>query len=97
MVASDPTMYRTYISYGKRGEALMYVRAQKSIYGCLKSALILYKKLPGDLESHGFEINPYSPCVTNKTVEVKQLTITWDMDYLKILHIDRKVVSSTIM
>ena len=32
MVASDPTLYCKYISYGKKVEALMYVRVQKALY-----------------------------------------------------------------
>ena len=42
MVSADLTLYRKYISYGKRGDALIYVHIQKSLYGCLKSALIFY-------------------------------------------------------
>ena len=42
MVASDPMLYRKYISYRKKGEALLYVRVQKALYGCLKSALFFY-------------------------------------------------------
>ena len=51
----------------------------------------------GCLESHSFEINPYDPCVTNKTVVGKQLTITWHVENLKISHADRKFISYTIV
>ena len=40
MVASDLTLYRKYISYRKKGEALLYVRVQKALCECLKSALL---------------------------------------------------------
>ena len=56
-----------------------------------------YEKLVGELESHGFYINPYDLCIAKKTVEGKQLTITWHVDDLKISHDDRKSVSSTIL
>ena len=69
---------------------------QKARYGCLKSTLLFYEKLVGDLEAHIFEINPYAPCVANKTAEGKHLTITWHVDDLKILHFNRKVISDTI-
>ena len=39
IVAADPKLYRKYISYRKKGEALLYVRVQKSLYRCIKSAL----------------------------------------------------------
>ena len=63
MVVSNPTFYRKYISYRNNGESLLYVRFQKALYGCLKSALIFDEKLVGNLEAHGFKINPYEPCV----------------------------------
>ena len=69
---------------------------QKARYGCLKSTLLFYEKLVGDLEAQIFEINPYALCVANKTSEGKHLTITWHVDDLKILHFNRKVISETI-
>ena len=51
----------------------------------------------GDLEAHGFEISPYDLCVANKKVGGKQLTITWNVDDLKISHVNRKVVLDTIV
>ena len=97
MVAYDPRLYRKYISYGKKVEALLYVRIQKALYGFLKSALFFYEKMVGDLEAHRFEINPYEPCAANKTVVGNQLTITWHVNNLKIFHVGRKVVSDTIV
>ena len=49
MVAVDPALYRPFVLY-ETGEAVLYVRLQKVLYGCLKSALLFYKKLVGDLE-----------------------------------------------
>ena len=89
MVEADPTLYRKYISYGKKGEALLTVRLPEEHTN-------FYDKLVGDLEAQGFEINPYNPCVSNKTAEGEQMTITWHVDNLKILYVDRKVVSDTI-
>ena len=97
MVASNPTLYCKYISYRKKVEALMYVRVQKALYGCLKNALIFYERLVGDLEAHGIKINPYDLCVVNKTVEGKHPTITLHVDESKISHFDRKVISDTIV
>ena len=75
----------------------MYVRVQKAMCGFLKSTLFFYEKLVGDPEAHGFEINPYDPCVENKTVGGKHLTIIWHVDDLKISHVDTKVISETIV
>ena len=48
MVMSDPELYRPFVSY-ERGNTVLYVRIHKSLYGCLKSVLLFYKKLVGQL------------------------------------------------
>ena len=45
---------------------VLYVESLNAMYGLLKSALLFYKKLRKDLESIGFEINPYNPYIANK-------------------------------
>ena len=74
MVAADTALYRPFVSYEK-GKAVLYVRLQKALYGCIKSALLFYKKLVGGLETYGFRINPYDLCVANKMLGGKQLTV----------------------
>jgi hypothetical protein len=75
---------------------VLYVKLHKALYGCLRSALLFYKKLLRDLEGRGFVVNPYDPCVANKTINSKQFTITWHVDDLKFSHVDVKVVDETI-
>ena len=41
-----------------------------------------------DLESIGFKVNPYDPCVADKTISRGQMTIIWNVDDLKIFHKD---------
>ena len=41
----------------------------------------------------GFKLNPYDPCVANKIVHGKQLTIAWHVDDLKVSHKKYQVVS----
>ena len=62
VVAAKPTLFRKLLSYGKKGESLLYVRVQKARCGCLKSSLPFYEKMVSDLEAHGFKINPMA-CV----------------------------------
>ena len=71
----------------------MYVRLQKALYGCLKSALLFYETLVGDLESYGFKINLYDPCVANKMIGGEQLIVCWYMDDLKISCVDANEVT----
>ena len=47
----------------------------KALYGTIKVALMFYKKLMGNLKKKGFVRNPYDPCVANKMVNGKQLTL----------------------
>ncbi len=60
----------------------------------MKSALLFYRKLVADLTSLGFKINPYDPCVANKVINGKQMTICWHVDDLFIGHVDPKVVTT---
>ena len=62
--------------------------------GMMKSALLFYCKLVADLTSLGFEINPYNPCVANKIINNKQMTICSHVDDLFIGHVDPTVVTS---
>ena len=80
----------------ERGQTVLYVELQKALYGMLKSALLFYKKLRHDLESIGFEVNPYDPCVANMMQDGSQLTIVWHVDDLKISHKKKEVVDSLI-
>ena len=73
MVMADLALYRPFVSY-ETGKPVLYVRLQKALYGCLKSALLFYEKEVGNLEAYGFKINPYDPCVANKMICGKQLT-----------------------
>ena len=41
IVAADLALYRTFFSY-ETGKAVLYVRLQKALYGCLKIALLFY-------------------------------------------------------
>ena len=50
------------------------------------------KKLLKDLESKGFIVNPYDPCVANKVINGEQFTIIWHVDDLKLSHKDPEVV-----
>jgi hypothetical protein len=52
--------------------------------------------LGGDLIKYSFEVNPYDPCVANKTFIHAQLTVSWHVDDLKVSHRDEKVVSEFI-
>ena len=66
----------------------MAVKIQKALYGLLRSALLFYKKLVGDLEGNWFMLNSYHPCVANKMINGAQMTVCWHVDDLKVSHVD---------
>jgi len=88
MVQVAPNLYRKYISVDRKGTVILYVKMQKAMYGLLRSALLFYKKLVSELENKGFKLNPYDPCVANKTVAGTQMTVCWHVDDLKVSHIN---------
>ena len=62
----------------------------------MEASLMFYQKLVKDLVSVGFTINPYDPCVANKTIKGSQFTVVWHVDDMKLSHKDPKVVESMV-
>ena len=91
MVVANPALYRPFVSY-ETGNPVLNVRLQKALCGCLKSAILFYKKLVGDLEAYGFRINPYDQCVDNNIIYGKQPKVFWHVDNLKISCVDANEV-----
>ena len=84
-------IYRKYISRNSKGEAILYVRLQKALYGLMRAALLFYRKLKKELEAYGFKINPKDPWVATKWIPDKahpdsgrQMTVIWHVDDLLI-------------
>ena len=63
MVKVDPKIYRKYITRNKKGKPVLYAKCNTAMYRMMRSALLFYRKLCGDLKFFGFEVNPYNPCV----------------------------------
>jgi hypothetical protein len=90
LVELDPDLYGPYVTY-ERNEKVLYVQMLKALYGMLISSVLYYKKFRKDVESIGFKVNPYDPCVANRYVNGKQHTIVWHVDDVKSSHVDSKV------
>ena len=85
MVKIAPNIYRKYVTTNSKGVPMLYVRLRKSLYGLLRSALLFYRKLRRELEADGFVVNPYDPCVANKTTRSgHQITVVWHVDDLMV-------------
>ena len=89
LISLDPELYKPFV-IDENGKMVIYVELLKALYGTLQAALLFYKKLKKDLESIGFKINPYDPCVANRIINDKQHTVTWHVDDLKSSHVDPK-------
>jgi len=90
LVDVSPEIYSNYVVQEK-GQSVLYVQMLKALYGMMVSSLLYYKKLRKDIESIGFEVNPYDTCVANQIIKGKQHTITWHVDDVKSSHEDIKV------
>jgi hypothetical protein len=86
MVTIAPNLYRKFITTNAKGKPILYVQLKKALYGMMKSTLLFYRKLVADLTSIGFAINPYDPCVANKTIDGHQMTICWHVNDLFLGH-----------
>jgi hypothetical protein len=96
MVKAAPNIYIKYITIEAKNKPILYVKLQKALYGCLRGALLFEEKRVGDLKSQGFELNPYDPCVVNKTIKGNQFTLTWHVDDIKMSHKYPKEVTNVI-
>ncbi len=95
LVSVAPKLYEPFVTK-ECGHTVLYVELLKALYGCIESPLLFYRKLRKDLESQGFVVNPYDPCVANKMIDGKQMTVTWHVDDLKVSHVNPKVVDQFI-
>ena len=68
MIHIAPQIYQPYVKMDKKGTPILYVRLKKALCGLLRSSLLFYRKLCGELEGYGFKISRYDPCVGNKMV-----------------------------
>ena len=93
LIKTAPEIYRKPITINRKGETVLYVRALNEIYGIMKAALLFYQNFLGDLVTIGFELNPHDPCVANRTINGKQLTLLWHVNNIKASHVESEVVT----
>jgi hypothetical protein len=91
-----PNIYGPYVTIDRKGVKCLLVPCLNAICGTVVASLLLYKKLRATLESFGFEFNPYDPCVGNKVLDGKQMTICIHVDDCKVSHVDSKAVDEMI-
>jgi hypothetical protein len=90
LLEMSPETYKDYVVYEGKNKVL-YVQMLKALYGMMMASLLFYKKFRTDIESTGYEVNPYDHCVANKMINEKQHTLTWHVDDVKASHVDTQV------
>lgn len=96
LVDAYPKIYATSLVFNLKGESILYVILKKDLYGLMKYALLFYQKLVSDLQSIGFVLNPYDPCVDNIDVDGGQITVAWKVDDMFISHSNVIIVNKMI-
>jgi hypothetical protein len=90
LVEIDVAKYGPYVVF-ENGVKTIYVGLLRAIYGMLVAALIWYQQFKKELETVGFQFNPYDPCIANRKVNGSTHTIKFHVDDLKSSHIDPTV------
>ena len=79
LVKAAPETHSKYVVCEGKTKAL-HSWVLKAICGSLQSAMLCHKKFKQDIESIGFEANHCDPCVANKMIDGKQMTMCWHAD-----------------
>jgi hypothetical protein len=95
-VKVSPKVYALYVGTNSRGKKSLFVECYNAIYGTMVAGLLCYRKFSSSLKKRGFMVNPYDPCVWNRDIKGKQMTICFHVKDCKILHLDPKAVDITI-
>jgi hypothetical protein len=96
LVALAPDVYKSYTTTDKKGSIQLLVQCQNALYGTMVASLLYYRKFTKSLTGIGFELNPYDPCVANKTIDGKQMTICFHVDDCKLSHRKSRVMDDMI-
>ena len=96
MIKTAPEIYKKHATTDRNGNIILYVRLIKALYGIMQASLLYYTKTIENLQDKGFVLNPYYPCVANKTIKGKQCTIIFHVDDMKISHPDPMIVTRII-
>jgi hypothetical protein len=97
LVEIAPAVYKSYVSKDKKGMKQLLVQCQNALFGTMVASILHFRKFVKSLTDIGFTINPYDPCVANKMIEGKQMTICFHVDDCKLSHRKKKVMDTMIV
>jgi hypothetical protein len=84
LVKVAPKVYASYVAMNSKGINSLLVECHNTIYGTMVVGLLYYRKFSSSLKNRGFTVNPYDPCVWNRDIKGKQMTICFHVDGCKI-------------
>jgi hypothetical protein len=96
LVEIAPNVYKDYVTRDKKGVKQLLVQCRSALYGTMVAILLYYRKFVKSLLIIGFSLNPYDPCIANKDIEGKQMTICFHVDDCKLSHRNCKVLDRMI-
>ncbi len=96
LVKVAPRVYSPYVSTDKQGRKQLLVECLNTIYGMMVASLLYYCKFTRSLKNQGYVMNPYDPCVWNKMIKKKQITICFHVDDCKVSHKLARVIDGAI-
>ena len=96
LVEIAPDAHGPHVTEDKKGVKQLIVKCLNALCGTMIASLLCYKKFVKSLTDIGFELNPCDPCVANKMIDGKQMTICFHVDDCKISHKKRQVVDRII-
>jgi hypothetical protein len=74
----------------------LLLQCQNALCGTMVASLLYYRKFLKSLTDIGFITNTYDPCVANKIIDGKQMTICFHVDDYKLSHRKKKVMDTII-
>jgi hypothetical protein len=92
----EPHVYGPYVTFDKRGNKQLLVECLNAIYGNMVASLLYYRKFTTSLSKEGYRMNPYDPCIWNKMIDGKQMTICFHVDNCNLSHISLKAIDKMI-
>ncbi len=96
LVKVAPKVYVSYVATNSKGVNSLLVECYNTFYGTVVAGLLYCHKFSSSLKNRGVTVNTYDPCVWNRVIVGKQMTICFHVNNCKISHLDPKVVNYTI-
>lgn len=95
LLSVAPEIWKKYFAMETR-QQVFHIELSKALHSLLKSTLKFHLKLVKDLKHLGFKLNKYDGCIANRYIDGKQQMVTWHVDDLKLLHVDKRVNNKAI-